>query len=47
MLASLLTVGAAADVGEEKVVSTDVVEHTVEINTYSESNSKMCIRDRC
>ena len=39
MLASLLTVGAAADVGEEKVVSTDVVEHTVEINTYSESNS--------
>jgi len=39
MLASLLTVGAVADVGEEKVVSTDVVEHTVEINTYSESNA--------
>ena len=39
MVASLLTVGAAADVCEENVESTDVVEHTVEIDTYSESNT--------
>ena len=39
MVASLLTVGAAADVGKETVESTDVVEHTVELDTYSESNA--------
>ena len=39
MVASLLTVGVAADVGEENVESTDVVEHTVEIDTYSASDA--------
>ena len=39
MVASLLTVGAAADVGEDNVESADVVEHTVEIDTYSERNT--------